>query len=121
LQTLRELEELVTPSGNFYSLRAEMEGIGAEQGCIPFVGIYTHDLLVNSERPSQIASTPTTEPLVNFEKCRTDATIIKNLLRLLEASQLYRFLPIEGITERCLWMAALSDEEIARHGKLIQG
>ena len=120
IKTLRELENLITPMGNFHSIRAEMEGSGADQGCIPFVGIYTHDLLVNSERPSQIASTPTTEPLVNFERCRTDATIIKNLLRLLEASQLYRFLPIEGITERCLWMAALSDEEIARYGKSIQ-
>lgn len=120
LRTLKELETLVTPTSNFHSLRAEMEGSGADQGCIPFVGIYTHDLLVNSERPSQIASTPTTEPLVNFERCRTDATIVKNLLRLLEASQLYRFLPIEGITERCLWMAALSDEDIAKYGKLIQ-
>jgi hypothetical protein len=120
LQTLKELENLVSPTSNFHGLRAEMEGSGADQGCIPFVGIYTHDLLVNSERPSQIASTPTTEPLVNFERCRTDATIIKNLLRLLEASQLYRFLPIEGVTERCLWMAALSDEEIDRYGKMIQ-
>jgi hypothetical protein len=120
IQTLKELEALVSPTSNFHSLRAEMEGSGADQGCIPFVGIYTHDLLVNAERPSQIASTPTTEPLVNFERCRTDATIIKNLLRLLEASQLYRFLPIEGVTERCLWMAALSDEEIERYGKMIQ-
>ncbi|KAH8820003.1 hypothetical protein F5884DRAFT_658671 [Xylogone sp. PMI_703] len=120
LQTLRELESLVTPSSNFYSLRAEMECVGVDQGCIPFVGIYTHDLLVNSERPSQIASTPTTEPLVNFERRRTDATIVKNLLRLLEASLMYRFLPIEGITERCLWMAALSDEEITKYGKMIQ-
>ncbi|TVY51422.1 Guanine nucleotide exchange factor LTE1 [Lachnellula cervina] len=120
LKTLRELEHLITPTHNFNTLRAEMEGSGADQGCIPFVGIYTHDLLVNSERPSQMASTPTTEPLINFEKCRVDATVIKNLLRLLEASQLYRFLPIEGVTERCLWMAALSDEEIARYGEMIQ-
>ncbi|KAK2629943.1 hypothetical protein QTJ16_000763 [Diplocarpon rosae] len=119
-ETLRQLEGLVTPTHNFTSLRAEMEGAGADQGCIPFVGIYTHDLLVNSERPSQIASTPTTEPLINFEKCRTDATIVKNLLRLLEASSLYRFQPIEGITERCLWLAALTDDEIARYGKAIQ-
>jgi hypothetical protein len=120
MQTLKALEELITPTNNWHNLRAEMEGAGADQGCIPLVHIYTHDLLVNFERPSQIASTPTTEPLVNFEKCRTDATIVKNLLRLLEASQLYRFLPIEGITDRCLWMRALSDEEIARYGKAIQ-
>lgn len=119
-QTLKQLEELVSPTSNFHSMRAEMEGSGTEQGCIPFVGIYTHDLLINSERPSQIASTPTTEPLVNFERCRIDAAIVKNLLRLLEASHLYRFLPIEGITERCLWMAALSDEEITKYGRIIQ-
>lgn len=120
VDTLRDLENLVTPSHNFYNLRAEMEGAGAGLGCIPFVGIYTHDLLINSDRPSQIASTPTTEPLINFEKCRTDATIVKNLLRLLEASSLYRFLPIEGVTERCLWMAALTDDDIKKHGDLIQ-
>jgi len=119
-QTLKDLEALVSPTSNFYNIRAEMEGRGADQGCIPFVGIYTHDLLINYERPSQIASTPSTEPLVNFERSRTDATIVKNLLRLLEASQLYRFLPIEGITERCLWMAALSDDEIVKYGKMIQ-
>jgi hypothetical protein len=120
IQTLRELEILIAPTSNFNCLRAEMEGCNADQGCIPFLGIYTHDLLVNLDRPSQIASTPTTEPLVNFERYRADAMIVKNLLRLLEASQLYKFQPIEGITERCLWMAALSDEEISRYGSLIQ-
>jgi hypothetical protein len=40
--------------------------------------------------------------------------VVKTLLRLLEASTLYTFQPIEGITERCLWMGALSDEEIRR-------
>ncbi|KAL3428194.1 RasGEF domain-containing protein [Phlyctema vagabunda] len=120
MKTLNDMEALVTPTSNFHSLRAEMEGSGADRGCIPFVGIYTHDLLINAERPSHIASTPTTEPLVNFERCRTDAAIVKNLLRLLEASQLYRFLPIEGVTERCLWMAALSDAEIVSYGKTIQ-
>jgi hypothetical protein len=120
LATLKELESLTQPTKNFYTLRKEMEGAGADQGCIPFVGIYTHDLLFNSQRSSQIASTPTTEPLVNFEKCRTAAAIVKNLLRLLEASSLYHFQPIEGITERCLWMAALSDEEIRRCAHAIE-
>jgi hypothetical protein len=43
MQTLKQLEDLVTPTHNFHNLRAEMEGSGADQGCIPFVGIYTHD------------------------------------------------------------------------------
>lgn len=121
-RTLQDLEALMSPMRNFYNLRAEMEGGGAlgpkasEMGCIPFVGIYTHDLLYNAQKPSEIASSPTTAPLVNFERCRAAAGVVKTLLRLLEASTLYEFEPIEGITERCLWMSALEDDEIRRLG-----
>ena len=118
-KTLRDLESLVTPMRNFYNLRAEME-VGSDTGCIPFVGIYTHDLLYNAQRPSEIAASPTTPPLVNFERCRIAATVVKTLLRLLEASTKYKFQPIEGITERCLWMSALSDEEIRRHSESLE-
>ncbi|KAI1372305.1 ras GEF [Hypoxylon crocopeplum] len=122
LKTMRDLETLVSPTKNFYNLRAEMEGGGntADTGCIPFVGIYTHDLLFNSQRPSEIASSPTTAPLVNFERCRIAASVVKTLLRLLEASTHYQFQPIEGITERCLWMSALSDEEIRKHSESLE-
>ncbi|KAM7193386.1 guanine nucleotide exchange factor LTE1 [Naviculisporaceae sp. PSN 640] len=119
-KTSEELEELISPTKNFHNLRSEMENGGKagaaalEMGCIPFVGIYTHDLLFNAQRPSEIASSPTTAPLVNFERCRVSAGIVKNLLRLLEASSRYTFQPIEGITERCLWMGALTDEEIRK-------
>ncbi|KAL1842429.1 hypothetical protein VTJ49DRAFT_5277 [Mycothermus thermophilus] len=92
-RTLGQLEALMSPTRNFYCLRAEMEGgggsgvnKGVEVGCIPFVGIYTHDLLFNAQKPSEIASSPTTPPLVNFERCRTAAAVVKTLLRLLEAS-----------------------------------
>lgn len=115
LAVFQELEQLVSPTRNFYALRAEMEGGGGSgTGCIPFVGIYTHDLLFNAQRPSEIASSPTTAPLVNFERCRCAAAVVKTLLRLLEESGQYDFQPVEGITERCLWMSALSDEEIRR-------
>ena len=100
-----------------------MECVGittADTGCIPFVGIYTHDLLFNAQRPSEIASSPTTAPLVNFERCRRAASIVKTLLRLLEASTMYSFQPIEGITERCLWMGALSDDEIRKHSEALE-
>ncbi|PHH89024.1 hypothetical protein CDD83_6753 [Cordyceps sp. RAO-2017] len=113
VETLDGLENLVTPTRNFHAIRAEME-MGSDAGCIPFVGIYTHDLLYNAQRPSEIAGSPTTAPLINFERCRIGAAVVKTLLRLLEASTRYSFLPIEGITERCLWIGALSDEEIRR-------
>jgi hypothetical protein len=120
IKTLRDLEALISPTRNFYNLRREMEGGGSagaastDMGCIPFVGIYTHDLLFNAQRPSEIASSLTTAPLVNFERCRMAASVVKTLLRLLEASTNYTFQPMEGLTERCLWMGALSDEEIRK-------
>lgn len=126
IATLRDLEALISPTRNFYNLRREMEGGGsigaasAEMGCIPFVGIYTHDLLFNAQRPSEIASSPTTAPLVNFERCRMASGVVKTLLRLLEASTLYSFQPIEGLTERCLWMGALSDEEIRKRSEALE-
>lgn len=130
IHTLHDLEALIRPTRNFYNLRAEMEGgrkkgsndngASAEVSCIPFVGIYTHDLLFNSQRPSEIASSPTTAPLVNFERCRVAAGIVKTLLRLLEASTLYKFKPIEGITERCLWMSALSDDDIRKYSEALE-
>ncbi|KAF5024673.1 hypothetical protein F66182_3243 [Fusarium sp. NRRL 66182] len=119
VKTLQDLEKLVTPMRNFYNLRAEME-TGSDSGCIPFVGIYTHDLLYNAQRPSEVAGSPTTPPLINFERCRIAASVVKTLLRLIEASTRYKFQPIEGITERCLWMSALSDEDIRRHSEMLE-
>lgn len=122
-RTMHDLETLISPTRNFYNLRKEMEGgnsKSADEGCIPFVGIYTHDLLFNAQRPSEIASSPTTAPLVNFERCRIAAGVVKTLLKLLEASSRYSFQPIEGITERCLWMGALHDDEIRRLGESLE-
>nr|AGN92184.1 LteA [Epichloe baconii] len=119
LQTLHDLEILVTPSRNFHNIREEME-VGTDRGCIPFVGIYTHDLLYNAQRPSEIAGSPTNAPLVNFEKCRRGAAVVKTLLRLLEASTRYTFQPIEGVTERCLWIGALSDNEIRKYSQNLE-
>ncbi|CAI4217233.1 unnamed protein product [Parascedosporium putredinis] len=101
LRTFQDLEQLVLPTRNFYALRAEMEGC-------------------RHRRPSEIASSPTTAPLVNFERCRCSASVVKTLLRLLEESTMYDFQPIEGITERCLWMSALTDEQIRRHSESLE-
>ncbi|KFG79416.1 putative LTE1 protein [Metarhizium anisopliae] len=119
LKTLSDLEFLVTPSRNFHNIRQEME-MGSDSGCIPFVGIYTHDLLYNAQKPSEIASSPSTAPLVNFERCRIAASVVKTLLRLLEASTRYTFQPIEGVTERCLWIGALSDDDIRKHSQSLR-
>ncbi|KAF2746866.1 hypothetical protein M011DRAFT_381388, partial [Sporormia fimetaria CBS 119925] len=134
---LRVLEGLVQPVRNFAGLRGEMEGVvggrGEEEGgCVPFIGIYTRDLIYNSQKPAIVSSSsssspsnpaepagPTTtvksatkEPLVNFERHHSAAMIVKSLLRLLEQSQRYRFKPHPELLSRCLWIAALGDDEV---------
>lgn len=84
------------------------------------LGIYTHDLVFNSHRPSRIDSSGSEDGLINFERHRVTAAIVKNLLRLVEGSSKYEIQPVEGVIERCLWMAALPDEEIHALSKKIQ-
>ncbi|MCJ1390375.1 Guanine nucleotide exchange factor lte1 [Xylographa bjoerkii] len=119
-RVLKELEDLVTPRKNFHNLRQEMEKANAEQGCIPVVALYIHDLTYNSQKPSLVASVLGGEPLVNFERYRSTALIVKNLLRLIDASSKYTYQPVDGVIERCLWMASLSDEAIRAKSKELE-
>ncbi|CAD6567754.1 MAG: Guanine nucleotide exchange factor lte1 [Alectoria sarmentosa] len=109
---LKEMETLAMPIKNFHKLRQDMEAANLDEGCIPFVPLYIHDLTYNAQKPSVVASTRDSEPLINFERFRTAATIVKSLLRLIDASAKYDFRPVEGALERCLWMASLSDDMI---------
>ncbi|KAH6643997.1 hypothetical protein C7974DRAFT_12229 [Boeremia exigua] len=117
-QTMKELEALVQPLRNFHNLRLEMETATVEDGCIPFIGIYTRDLIYNAQKPAFIDAPPVDgERLVNFERHHTAATIVKNLLRLLEASSKYNFSVDPDLISKCLWLAALSDDEIAKRSR----
>ncbi|KAL8696298.1 MAG: hypothetical protein Q9224_002867 [Gallowayella concinna] len=119
-RTLKELETLVTPIKNFHNLRQEMETTNSEEGCIPVIALYIHDLTYNSQKPSQVPSTREGEPLVNFERYRTTASIVKSLLRLIDASSKYTYQPVEGAIDKCLWMACLSDEMIRLKSKELE-
>jgi len=144
-QVLADLEKVVQPLRNFQGLRAEMERgasrVGDDEGCVPFIGktflpllfshslltrfvpgIYTRDLVYNAQKPAFVTSAPTKpdDPLVNFERHHTAATIVKSLLRLLEASSKYQFQVDPVLVSRCLWLGALGDEEIGRRSKALE-
>jgi len=125
-QKLEGLEHLCQPVRNFHALRAEMEASSAEKGCIPFIGLYTHDLMFNAQKPARIEpSSPqqqhgAKEALINFERYQTSATIVKSLLRLIEASSKYVFHTHPEALSRCLWLAALEDAEITRRSKVLE-
>jgi hypothetical protein len=85
------------------------------------LGVYTRDLIYNAQKPAFIDAPPVDgERLVNFDRHHTAATIVKNLLRLLEASSKYSFKIEPDVISKCLWLAALSDEEIAERGRLCE-
>lgn len=124
---LRNLETLVSPMRNFAVLRAEMESAAAElsdddisagKGVIPFLGVYTRDLALNAQKPAfitpngRVSSDGSHEKLVNFERHRTTASIVKGVLRLLDASSRYAIKADAEILAKCLWLAALADHEI---------
>jgi hypothetical protein len=129
---LARLERLCQPVRNFAALRAEMEAASLAQGCIPFIGLYTHDLMYNAQKPGRINPAPPgaataarvgtrgNESLINFERYQTSAVIAKSLLRLLEASARYGLKPDSECLSRCLWLAALDDREIAERSRALE-
>lgn len=118
---LKNMEALIQPVRNFHDLREEMESSDLTEGCVPFIGLYVHDLTYNAQKPAQIATSREGEPLINFARYRTAATIIKGLLRLIDASARYEFVPVEGVLERCLWLASLSDHRIREMSRGLEG
>ena len=128
---LARLERLCQPVRNFVALRTEMEAASLAQGCIPFIGLYTHDLMYNAQKPGRINALPGPasaarvgtrgqESLINFERYQTSAVIAKGLLRLLEASARYSLKPDSECLSRCLWLAALDDGEIAERSRALE-
>lgn len=95
-----------------------MESQAARLTCT--LALYIHDLTFNSQKPEQIENPVDGEPLINFERHRMTALIVKNLLRMIDASSKYAFQPVEGIIERCLWMAALPDETVRAKSKELE-
>ncbi|KAJ5163515.1 uncharacterized protein N7500_005345 [Penicillium coprophilum] len=115
----KDMECLIQPVRNFHDLRVEMETASLQEGCIPFIGLYVHDLTYNAQKPAQVNST-SGGLLVNFERYRTAARIVKSLLRLIDASTKYKFEPVQGIIERCLWIACLPEDEIQSRSKALE-
>ncbi|KAJ6167054.1 hypothetical protein N7470_002501 [Penicillium chermesinum] len=115
----KDMECLIQPVRNFHDLRVEMETANLQEGCIPFIGLYVHDLTYNAQKPAQVIGNEGSL-LVNFERYRTAARIVKSLLRLIDASTKYRFEPVQGIIERCLWVASLSEDEIQARSRQLE-
>lgn len=60
--TLKNLEELASPTKNFIKIRLCMNQLQPSRGCIPFVGLYLSDLVFNAERPKFVKTTAPVPP-----------------------------------------------------------
>ncbi|KAF2101571.1 ras GEF [Rhizodiscina lignyota] len=124
-EMLKELEKLVTPTKNFVTLRREQEGVVVDKGCIPFFGKYNGMYLnidptpTTQSRSTSPSSSEQAEPLVNFERYQNAASIVKTVLRLVDASKTYNYAVTPALLSRCLWMCALGDEEIRARSRAL--
>lgn len=138
LLDLAALAALIQVDGSQADLRSEMESRALEHessntkhrehkgkedldmalrgACIPVLRVYLDDLTIIAQSPALIEPTDITpaEPLVNFDRFQAAARTVKGVLRLLDASSLYRLRCDKDIVARCLWLSALDDAEITR-------
>lgn len=127
---LETLENVVSPFRNFHRLRAEFNSVDTSKGCIPFLAVYLSDLTYNAERPAmveanngplQTSSTqnnlsedPISRPkkLVNFDRFRMSASIVKSLIQCIEWSGNYKINGDSDLLAKCLYIQCLTNEEM---------
>ncbi|CCH46243.1 Guanine nucleotide exchange factor LTE1 [Wickerhamomyces ciferrii] len=111
----KNLERISSPFRNFANLRGELNNIKPSKGCVPFLGLYLSDLIFNKERSSIRGK------LINFNKFRTDAKIVKSLIQCVQWSTLYKLDSDSEVLSKCLYIKALDEVEMNECLKDIEG
>ncbi|CDK27853.1 unnamed protein product [Kuraishia capsulata CBS 1993] len=118
LLLLKSLKDLTSPFRNFHNLRQEIDKCVVSKGVVPFVGLYLADLTFNQEKPSfKNSTTGIVAPedfttIINFDKFRMQAKIVKALIRLIELSKLYEFKIVNDILSKCIYIKSLTEEQM---------
>lgn len=138
-EILEQLEQLVSPFRNFQRLRAEVGSLDTSLGCIPFVGVYLSDLVYNAERPATVSASTgpqqnvdaqrnrsigsgsgsgsvnqskANKTLVNFDRFRTSANIVKSLIQCIEWARNYKLQGDADLLAKCLYVQSLTESEM---------
>lgn len=120
---LDELERLVGPVRNFARLRVELTSLDPALGCVPFLGLYLSDLTFNAERPRFVAAQRQCKEenqLVNFERFRTSAAVVRALMQCIEWSRNYQLKADTDLQAKCLYVHALTELEMKGCSALLQ-
>lgn len=104
----KSLEALCSPSKNFMSLRLILNNIKPSLGCVPFIGLYLSDLYFNNKEKRS-----TKGNMINFGKFRMTAKIVCSLIQSIHWSMLYELKCDEEVLSKCLYIKALSEDEMA--------
>ncbi|KAI9314588.1 hypothetical protein BX666DRAFT_1968375 [Dichotomocladium elegans] len=140
MRLLGQLSAFTSPTKNWKNIRDSMsrvaeeygnkqEGESDEGGCIPFLGIYLSDLVFNAElqpyiEPVQRSGTCDSlllqQPLVNFHKHRTTATVIKRVLTFQNLARRYPFTPIPELYRLCHELPSLDLDAIRKRSLEIE-
>lgn len=121
--------------------RASPSGIG----CVPWMALYTRDLVANAQKPEYLEAPMAVtadgvvltdlpgaedkigtthgainERVINVERMRASASIIRHFVDLKRASEEYVLRSVPEILSRCLWIAALPEEELESRSRMIE-
>ncbi|KAK9472230.1 ras guanine nucleotide exchange factor domain-containing protein [Dipodascopsis tothii] len=130
LALFKALEEVASPLRNFKNLRLEMDNARLSAGCVPFVGLFLSDLTFNAQTSAHLVDSAEPSPrlaesaddifeafrsdrrLLNIERFRTSAAIVKKLLQFLEAAAVYALKVDREVVSKCVYISCLNDDEI---------
>jgi GDP/GTP exchange factor required for growth at low temperature len=112
----KNLEKLCSPSKNFMNLRLLLNDIKPSLGCVPFIGLYLSDLYFNNKEKRS-----TNGSQINFGKFKMTAKIVRSLIQCIQWSMLYRFETNEEVLSKCLYIKALTDDEMNECARGVQG
>lgn len=102
----KNLESISSPLKNFMNLRIELNKIKPSLGCVPFLGLYLSDLIFNKEKRSVQGE------LINFGKFKHTSKIVRSLIQCIQWSTLYRMEYNDEVLSKCLYIKALTEEEM---------
>jgi len=110
LLTWEELKKICNLDGNYNAIRHLLSEIDPLAGCIPFVAIYLSDLAINSEKKSWIKE----NKIINYNKFDMNVQIVKHFIQLSQWSKFYKVKPDHELLSKCVYISALTDDEIER-------
>ncbi|KAG0668052.1 Guanine nucleotide exchange factor lte1 [Maudiozyma exigua] len=110
LLTWGELKNISNLEGNYNAIRQLMSEANPLVGCVPFVAIYLSDLAINSEKKTWIKE----NEIINYNKFDMNVQIVKHFIQLSQFSKFYGFKPDHELLSKCVYISALTDDEIKR-------